>query len=333
MHEGLPRFSESARKGELGVNHVAQIVSDTFRWIFKRNHQEFDFGIDGQLEIVDEKGFVTGQIVAAQIKYGSSFLKEKNRWGYIYRGSKKHFNYLSNYPTPVIIIICDPESGESFWQQFKANETMGTDNGWKITIPFSQKFIEGKNQILEIVGPIKDNLSLLSEYWALNKLLSESSDILYAIDKPDILSLNTSDIRLFFDRIRSNKEIAFSCRGKVEISFSGYDKDPRELFEIEEVRRYVKCLNQTLSEFLFFVPTSKRSGTLLTFVTCLCDAYWLRPQWVDFDREKLAEFLTAHWPGLNQMTNWLGMTDEETIAITNAVFLRLGIDLSEMTDG
>jgi len=86
MIRGFPTFGENARKGEAGVNHVCQIVSDEFQWIFKRNHQEHDFGIDGLIEVVSSNGAVTGKIIAAQIKFGKSFFNEEGPLGYIYRG-------------------------------------------------------------------------------------------------------------------------------------------------------------------------------------------------------------------------------------------------------
>ena|ERR1019366_2220480 len=114
MSKGFPKLTRSAKHGDLGVNMVSRIVIDTFGWLFKRNHQERDFGIDGQIELVTEDGDVTGQMIAVQIKYGKSFFQEQNKWGYVYRGELKHFNYLSNYPVPVVIFICDPESKECY---------------------------------------------------------------------------------------------------------------------------------------------------------------------------------------------------------------------------
>ena len=78
MNDGYPSYTKSAQQGESGVNLIAQIVNDHFGWIFKRNHQEYDFGIDGQIEVITSTGAVTGQMVAVQIKYGTSFFKEKN---------------------------------------------------------------------------------------------------------------------------------------------------------------------------------------------------------------------------------------------------------------
>ncbi|WP_405599895.1 MULTISPECIES: DUF4365 domain-containing protein [unclassified Pseudoalteromonas] len=39
--------------------------------------------MDGYIEVVSEGGYVTGKMFAVQIKCGSSFLSEENRWGYV----------------------------------------------------------------------------------------------------------------------------------------------------------------------------------------------------------------------------------------------------------
>ena len=106
--QGFPQYAPSSKQGNVGVSIVSRIVEDKFGWLFKRNHQEHDFGIDGQIEVVTDEGAVTGQMLACQIKNGPSFFRESNRWGYIYRGETKHFNYLANCSLPVIIVICDP---------------------------------------------------------------------------------------------------------------------------------------------------------------------------------------------------------------------------------
>src|SRR4051794_7398509 len=120
MSSGFPTYSSSAKQGNRGVRLVSRIVSDTFEWLFRQIHQEEDFGIDGHLELITSVGLVTGRMIAAQIKYGPSFFAEKNKWGYVYRGKKKHFNYLANYTAPVIICICEPKTKKCYWVRFEA---------------------------------------------------------------------------------------------------------------------------------------------------------------------------------------------------------------------
>src|SRR5258706_8585899 len=173
---GYPRFSKSAQKGERGVNAVSRIINDTFGWLFKRNHQEHDFGIDGQIEVITPSGSVTGQALAVQIKYGKSFFLEKNKWGYIYRGELKHFNYLSNYPLLVLIVICHPKSDECYWVKFSPDQTQTTDAGWKITVPFENKLERSKGAIEALLPQLQDGIADLEMHLAFNNVLAESSD-------------------------------------------------------------------------------------------------------------------------------------------------------------
>ncbi|MTJ55764.1 DUF4365 domain-containing protein [Anabaena sp. UHCC 0253] len=111
---GFPKYSNSAQKGELGVILVSRLFSQHFQWIFRRVHQEQDFGIDGYVDIVNDKNQVTGRTFAVQIKCGSSYFKKSKYGEYWYQGENKHLNYLLNHPVPVVIILVNPESEEFF---------------------------------------------------------------------------------------------------------------------------------------------------------------------------------------------------------------------------
>ena len=318
MSTGFPNFSRSAKVGRQGVSIVNRIVSDTFGWLFKQNHQEDDFGIDGQLEVVTSAGAVTGQLLAVQIKCGASFLGEKTKWGYVYRGETKHFNYLANYPIPVLICLCDPATNECWWAHFKPELTEPTPAGWKMTIPFESRLAESQAAIEALVAPVHDALSQLQDYWKLNRQLVESSVILYMLDEHDVESQDVVIPRAFFDRLRATKEMAQACQGKVEIMFSGYDDDPRELYEIDEVRAYVALLDPVLGDLLFFARTEKPTFTLLIFALCQTTGIeWPHGrndrafQRVSFDPRQFGDFINRHWLGLNELADWIGLPEDE----------------------
>nr|WP_256137147.1 DUF4365 domain-containing protein [Escherichia coli] len=77
MIDKFPKYRKEAQLGELGVNRVKSVINENLGWIFKRNHQEMDFGIDGFIEIVRDDGAVTGKMLAVQIKCGASFFRKK----------------------------------------------------------------------------------------------------------------------------------------------------------------------------------------------------------------------------------------------------------------
>ncbi len=302
---------------------MSRIISDDFGWLFKRNHQEHDFGIDGQIEIVARDGSVTGQMIAVQIKFGKSFFRERNKWGYIYRGELKHFNYLANYPVPVIICICEPKSRRCYWARFQSDQTQTKPSGWKMTIPFDNLLSSSQEALEALVPAVYDSLKELESYWALNNLLVESGAIFFGLDDGDVTTTNVSRPREFFDRLRSTRELAYECQGKVEIYFFGYDDDLRELYEIDEVREYVKVLTRTLPELLFFVRTKQPTCTLFVFALCHTNVSWpdgrsteTVTRQVHFDTDKVAKFFDGLWQGLNEMTDWLGMSEDENKRIT-----------------
>lgn len=330
MSQGFPIYSHAARKGECGLDLVSHIISGEYGWLFKRNHQEHDFGIDAQVDVVLENGNVTGQIFALQIKYGTSFFDEKNKWGYIYRGEKKHFNYLSNYPIPVLIVICHPEERECYWVQFDPQTTSSAGKNWKITIPFENKLSGSKTVITSsILPPPADYWSGVEDYWAINDIIVKHNYFLYVISREEVEKLDVSDVRKFFDRLRSNQEIAEHCLGKIEISFQGYDEDIRELFEIPEVCKFVPLLSMALPELFFFAYTGAKGHGLMTIAMCLASAKRLSTVSenkisVEISTKKIRSFLNDHWLGLNEMTEWLKMSIEENKEISFNIVRALG---------
>jgi len=286
-------------------------------------------------EIVTASGTVTGQMFAVQIKCGKTFLQERNKWGYVYRGNLKHFNYLSNYPLAVVIVICDPESRECYWVHFQTEQTQFTGSEWKITVPFENRLSTAKNALQALVPPMVDSVSELQAYWSVNKIIVETSVIVYVIDNEEVMVSDVSRPRNFFDRLRLTKELAHACQGKVEITFFGYEDDPRELFEIEEVRKYVALLDDALPELFFFVRTEAPTSTIRLFALCLTKVWWVKMpsaptgRMVGLNTDKVGLFLTKHFPALNEMTEWVGMPIEENKRISLAVCQCLKFDLSE----
>lgn len=332
MISNYPQMTKAARTGEIGVNMVAKIATDDFGWIFKRNPQEYDFGIDGQFEVVTNEGSVTGQIAAVQIKCGASFFSKKNKWGYVYRGENKHFNYLSAYPTVVLIVLCEPDSGECYWVVFDPTHTVGTSNGWKITVPFENKLNTSKIQILELLPEPCDVLSEIEEYWKINELLMESGFSLFIVDRVEVDQLDNTRIRSFFDRLRSTKELAYNCMGTIELSMSGYDDDPRELFEIKEVVEFYRQLNTAAPELLFFLRSKGKCYTLPVIAACVGNgviegerAVLGTQHKVVFETKPIADYLHSLWPGMNELTEWLGMSMEENKEMTYSAVRCMGL--------
>lgn len=117
-----------------------------------------------------------------------------------------------------------------------------------------------------------------------------------------------------------------SCQGKVEISFYGYEQDPRELFEIPEARVYMPLLERALPELFFFVRAQQPTHTLRVVALCQTKVTWpygrstrrVGKQLV-YDTAEVASFLDRGYAGLNEVTDWLGLPIEENRRISHEV--------------
>lgn len=69
-----------------------------------------DYGIDAIIESKNDK-YLSGKMIAVQIKSGDSYFKEQKDNCVIYGGDIKHYYWL-NHSLPVIIVLNSPTTGE-----------------------------------------------------------------------------------------------------------------------------------------------------------------------------------------------------------------------------
>jgi hypothetical protein len=338
MKTYFPQMTQAARLGERGVSIVSRIVNEDFSWLFKKIHQEHDYGIDGYVDVITQDGSVTGQMLAMQIKCGKSFFQEKNWTGYVYRGELKHFNYLANQPVPVIIAICHPDTEDCYWVRFDPECCKRTESGWQIVIPFGNKLLESRNELLAILPAARNSLSELEEVTEFIKSVNQTSFIHFVIARQEVLAMDVSRPRSFFDSLRRTKKLAMAVQGKVELSFLGYENDSRELYELDEIRRYIMLLDPVLSELFFFARTQSPTFTLKLFALCQTQIIEKSPAddgkvKIEYSTEPVGAFLTRHFLCLNQMTEWLGMSEDENKSISFAIAKCLKFDFTDYEKG
>lgn len=321
MNNSYPKISTQTRSGNRGLENVARTVTE-FGWLFRRTHQEDDFGIDGYIDVVMEDGSVTGQVVAVQIKHGATYFTRKTDAGYIFRGEIKHFNYYCNNPAPVLLILSHPKNDQCYWQLFDPAETEHNQGSWTIEVPFSNKLSTSKNAITALCTPTHDHIGKYREAAEHAELIRSSGFIALHIPRKDVVARKVDLARNLFDSLKRTKKLAREAQGKVVIYFSGYEDDPRELYEIPEVRFFVPLLDFALPELFYFARTEE-PGLTITILAACQSPIKVRTKngekiTLELDLEYLSAFLDRHWPGLNEMTDWLGMSDEENERIGRA---------------
>jgi hypothetical protein len=183
-----------------------------------------------------------------------------------------------------------------------------------------------KDELIKIVGPATEHADAIKSHWAMNQMMAEFDFILYAVDRADIENKNTNHIREFRDRIYLNETLCRKLQGRVEVTISGYDEDPRELWEIPEVIRWYQAADDPFKYWFFFMDARFRAHGLKSYFSCLCDAKREKIDAktkvieVSLNRKKLKELFELNFVRLNELTERLGMSIEQSKTITFAVF-------------
>ncbi|MHB8766967.1 MAG: chlororespiratory reduction 6 domain-containing protein, partial [Deferrisomatales bacterium] len=85
--------------------------------------------------------------------------------------------------------------------------------------------------------------------------------------------------------------------GRVDLAIDGYDADPRELFEVPEVRTYLAALDERFPYWFPLLSLDTEALKLVTF--SLCDIERVASGLVEVDTEDLRTFLVRHFGAMN----------------------------------
>ena len=260
----LPHYDSASQKGEDGLTIVKRIVERELNWIFRRNHQEHDFGIDAFIDIISESQ-ATGKTIAVQIKTGESYFKEAGNIGWLYRDNIDHLNYYLNHDIPVLILLVNNKEEKVYWCACEGNKTDRAGDSWKITIPFANEFgKEAEPKIRQYISPIVDYAPQLERLWMTNDILKNTSTgkIMLTIDKSQILNGRYDQLKEFLGRLSSSSELIMSTRGKLDILIDGFNSDTRELFEIVEVKKWMNLVFENTIGLSYFLSKDEFSHFL-----------------------------------------------------------------------
>ncbi|NRR31846.1 DUF4365 domain-containing protein [Oxalobacteraceae bacterium] len=166
----MPDYIENDEKGDIGIDLVSLRVKQEFSWIF-REQTKNDLGIDGHVEIVKDSREGTGRLLAAQIKCGPSYLSSEEEDCYIYYGKIKHLEYWLLHSLPVLIILCDEQSGTCYWEEVTRANIIRTEKAWKIRVPKKQTLTKKWKNDLTLIAGMPQHPDIVN--LALFKFLSE----------------------------------------------------------------------------------------------------------------------------------------------------------------
>ncbi len=112
-------------------------------------------------------------------------------------------------------------------------------------------------------------------------------------------------------------EHAWAYKGRLSLVISGYDSDPRELFEIPEVCHYLRSLDAEWPFWLFFLNQADESIKMLAM--CLASTLEVTPGAAHIDPEGLTHFLERGFAAVNYLFDSYGFPESENEVLSMGV--------------
>lgn len=130
-----------------GVYHCGKIAARN-SWMFREQPVD-DVGIDAHMELMESSGEAK-QLLALQIKSGTSWFKEKKDEYIIFRDiNERQYNYWTTNSLPCIVVLYNPDDSMCIWQKL-TTETIEKTNGGKgkgffVKVPLAQVFLNASS--------------------------------------------------------------------------------------------------------------------------------------------------------------------------------------------
>ena len=135
-------------------------------------------------------------------------------------------------------------------------------------------------------------------------------------ERPEVEALDVSRTALVLSRVLADKSAVERYRGSVDLAFLGYSDDPRELYDIPEVRRFCSKLDDVFPYWFYFVSTDR--STLMMIASCLCSVTRLRPGVASLGPD-LVEFVERHYQALNWLFDNYSLDEKHNFEISRNV--------------
>ena len=119
------------------------------------------------------------------------------------------------------------------------------------------------------------------------------------VSRQEVESLDIAPSLHVLESLLYDAETVRMFQGQVGLSFHGYDTDPRELYQVPEVRQYLASLDSKFPYWFYFLSTDDEALKVIAF--CLCRTLEIDAGLAYSDRADLQSFLLGHFAAINQL--------------------------------
>lgn len=128
------------------------------------------------------------------------------------------------------------------------------------------------------------------------------------ISPREIEDHDTSRSLALLNGLSQERDIAWIARGKLVLSVDGYDKDPRELYEVPAVRRFIQSLHTHWKYWFFFA--NEIYATLPIVCFCINGGTKVTPNVTQVDAGSFDRFYRECADACNDLCDKFGFPEE-----------------------
>ena len=134
------------------------------------------------------------------------------------------------------------------------------------------------------------------------------------ISREEVERADTSSTISVLSSVIADRETVLRFRGRVQITFRGFDYDPREVYEVPEIRRFCAELDRRFPYWFYFLSTDNDLLKMIAF--CLVPVSKLAPGLVEPDMRELVSFLASHFRAMNTLFEEFQLEEEMNTEIS-----------------
>ena len=136
------------------------------------------------------------------------------------------------------------------------------------------------------------------------------------VHRADVEAIDVSGTAAKLSRVLADRSSVQRYQGRVDVAFFGYSNDPRELYEISEVRRFCKKLDDVFPYWFYFLSTER--VMLGVIACCLCSVIKFAPGGVSLGVD-LIDFVAVHFRALNWIFDNYSLDETHNVEISGKI--------------
>jgi hypothetical protein len=137
------------------------------------------------------------------------------------------------------------------------------------------------------------------------------------VDRRDVERCDVEPTLRTLSQLVRDRWTVLNFRSRLSLGFFGYDDDPRELYEIQEVRRFAAELDRKFPFWLYFL--NLRDGALALIFLCVCRSSIGSNGMLVLEKGEREKFLVDHYKAVNWLFVTYGLDERDNEALTAQV--------------